>query len=107
MATQQQLNLWRSVRHGASVLGVISLSVVTTLVVQHALPSTPAAAQSSQAQEISATAFNLVDANGIVRARLGTSRTGDGSGVNLSLFDPTGQNRLVTLASATTRSVRR
>jgi hypothetical protein len=91
--------IWQSVRHGISALGIVGLSVVATLAVQHLLVPAPAVAQVGPAQEISATAFTLVDATGTVRARLGPSRIGDGSGVNLSLFDPTGQNRLVTLSS--------
>lgn len=99
MTTRWQRSIWRTVCHSASVLGIVALSVGATLAVQHLLTGAPAVAQAGQAQEISATAFNLVDANGTVRARLGPNRIGDGSGVNLSLFDPTGQNRLVTLGS--------
>jgi hypothetical protein len=99
MVTQRHLNIGRALRHSASVIGIVSLSVITTLAVQHIVASAPAIAQTGQTQEISATAFNLVDAEGTMRARLGPSRNGDGSGVNLSLFDPTGQNRLVTLGS--------
>jgi hypothetical protein len=99
MATRRHLNIWRPFRVGASVLGIVSLSVVSTLAAQRVLAPATAVAQTEQSQAINATAFNLVDANGVVRARLGPNRTGDGSGVNLSFFDPTGQNRVVTLGS--------
>lgn len=56
-----------------------------------------AAAQSSQAQEVSASAFVLVGADGTTLARLGP---GDNGGGNLSLFDPAGTRRLaITSAS--------
>jgi anti-sigma-K factor RskA len=102
MATRWQFSAMRLIRRLASVAGIVALSVASTLAVQHLLAPAPAQAQTGQAQEISATAFNLVDANGTVRARLGANKT-DGAGVNLSFFDPSGQNRLVSLGSGDTQ----
>jgi hypothetical protein len=102
MEARWQLTAWSMVRRAASVAGIVALSIASTLAVQHILAPMPAQAQTGQTQEFSATAFNLVDANGTVRARLGPNKT-NASGVNLSFFDPSGQNRLVSLGSGDTQ----
>ncbi len=54
---------------GASVLGIVALSVLATLTVQHLLLPPPAIAQSDQLQEVRAARFVLVAADGTVLAK--------------------------------------
>ena len=90
MASGRHLDLGRYLRHGVSLLGIVSLSVLSTLLVQHLLNPPPAGAQAGQAQEIRAAAFTVVDANGAVLGRLGPSDRGNG---NLTLYDTAGKVR--------------
>jgi len=94
LPTRSQRNIWGTIRQGASVLGIVSLSVIATLALQHFSVPAPAAAQTGQAQAINAGAFNVVDTNGTVRAALGL---GEAGGANLTLFDSAGRAPLVIL----------
>src|SRR5207302_356980 len=62
--------LFRCLRQGAPVIGIASLSVLTTLFVQRTLNPPAAAAQSSQPQEVRASMFTLVGPEGTALARL-------------------------------------
>jgi hypothetical protein len=75
----------------AAVLGIVALSVVTTLLVQHLVATPPATAQPTQFAEVRATRFVLVAADGTVLANLEPG--GDGNG-RLQLFDKTGTLRV-------------
>ena len=81
----------RYLRQGASVLGIVALSVLATLAVQHLLLPPPATAQSDQVQEVRAARFVLVAADGTVLATLEPG--GDGNG-RLQLFDKAGTLRV-------------
>jgi hypothetical protein len=81
----------RCLRRCASVLSIVALSVETTLAVQHLLLPSPANAQADQFQEIRATRFVLVAADGTVLAKLEPG--GDGNG-RLQLFDKAGTLRV-------------
>ena len=92
MATGHHRDLWRYLRQGASVLGIVSVSVLATLVVQHLLTPPPIAAQPAGVQEVRASAFVLVGADGTVLGRLGQGGLGNG---NLTLYNAAGQQRAV------------
>jgi hypothetical protein len=66
------------IRRLAPLLGVVLLSVFTTLVVERLLIPPPAKAQSEQAGEVRASAFVLVGSDGTQIARLGPGSAGDG-----------------------------
>ena len=83
--------LVRSLRKGASTLGIVSLSVLVTLVVQPALTPPPATAQPNQFEEIRAARFVLVGREGTPLAILETAPAGDG---RLQLFDAAGYLRV-------------
>jgi hypothetical protein len=85
------MELRRRLGQGASALGIVALSVLATLTVQHLLLSPSASAQADQPQEVRATRFVLVAADGTVLARLEPG--GDGNG-RLQLFDKTGTLRV-------------
>lgn len=85
------VGLPRYLLHGASVLGIVSLSVSVTLFVQHLLTPPPATAQSSQPQEVRATRFVLVAPDGTILATLQPG--GDGNGL-LQLRDAGGALRV-------------
>jgi hypothetical protein len=80
------------VRQAVSVLGIVALSVVSTLAVQRLLAPPPASAQPAQFEEVRAGRFVLVGADGTMLARLDPG--GDGNG-RLQLFDARGPLRLV------------
>ena len=81
----------RYLRQGASVLGIVALSVLATLAVQHLLLPPSATAQSGPLQEVRAARFVLVAADGTVLANLEPG--GDGNG-RLQLFDKAGTLRV-------------
>jgi len=74
-----------------SILGIVSLSVISTLLIQRLLLPQPAGAQSAQASEVRASSFVLIGSDGTEIARLGPGSQGAG---NLTLFDQTGQLRI-------------
>jgi hypothetical protein len=74
-----------------TLIGIVLLSVASTLAAQRLLVPTAARAQSGDASEIRASAFVLVGADGTEIARLGPGSQGAG---NLKLFDQTGQLRI-------------
>jgi hypothetical protein len=78
-------------RQTASVLGIVVLSVTTTLIVQRFLAPSPAAAQVGQLEEISATRFTLVGADGTILARL---EPGNDANARLQLFNNVGVLRV-------------
>jgi hypothetical protein len=96
MVTGRHSSRRRYLQNGISVLGIVSLTLLATLTLQPGWAPLPMAAQSTQAKEVRATSFVLVGDDGTIRARLGPEH---GIGVGLSLFDPTGQNRLVAIDS--------
>ena len=79
------------VQRSLLLFGVVALSVVTALTVERLLDPPSAAAQ-GQPQVVRASAFELVDDNGAVLARLGAGPAGNG---NLALFDTQGVRRTV------------
>ena len=85
------LELRRRLGQGASTLGIVVLSVLATLTAQHLLLPPLVIAQPDQPQEVRATRFVLVAADGTVLARLEPG--GDGNG-RLQLFDKTGTLRV-------------
>jgi len=85
------LELRRRLGQGASTLGIVVLSVLATLTAQHLLLPPLVIAQADQPQEVRATRFVLVAADGTVLARLEPG--GDGNG-RLQLFDKTGTLRV-------------
>jgi hypothetical protein len=76
---------------GTSVLGIVLLSVVTTLLVQRMVAPPRAAAQAGQLQEARASKFTLVGSDGTILATLQAS-TVDGNG-QLNVFDAKGNKR--------------
>jgi hypothetical protein len=71
----------------------VSAFLGAVLALSMIVPSS-ATAQSSQAQEIRASAFTLVGPDGTVLARLAPGGSGSG---NLSLYDPAGTRRLAVV----------
>src|SRR5713226_5018223 len=114
MATTLGPSLRRVLRHGASVLGIVAFTVLTTILVQRLLEPPPATAQSSQGGVVRASGFEVVGADGTVLARLSPGaagggtvelfnaagavltriQTGGGGGGNIQLFDAQGNSRL-------------
>ncbi len=82
----------RCLRKGASVVGILSLSVVANVLVQQVLAPPPATAQPGQTQEVRAQRFILVAANGTELARLEPGGEGNG---RLQLFDADGTLRVI------------
>lgn len=76
---------------GTSVVGIVLLSVVTTLLVQRMVAPPRAAAQAGQLQEVRASKFTLVGSDGTILATLQAS-TVDGNG-QLNVFDAKGNKR--------------
>jgi hypothetical protein len=68
------------------------LSVLVTLLVMHTLAAPPATARTGQVEEVRASAFVLVGADGAELARLVPGPQGAG---NLTLFDTAGKARVV------------
>jgi type 1 fimbria pilin len=95
MATDHHFGLWRYLKQVGSVLGIVTLSVLATLVVQRATTPPRASAQSSPGT-VQATEFDLVGQDGTVLARL---RAGGAGGGALLLYDAAGNQR-VGLAAA-------
>jgi hypothetical protein len=83
--------LRRRLKQTGSLFGIVALSVLTTLLVQHLIAPAPATAQSIQTSEIRASSFVLVGADGTIIGRLGPGSSGTG---NLTLFDASGRLRI-------------
>src|SRR5438552_2914225 len=81
---EHKVDSWRHLGQAASVLSIVGLSVLTMMLLQHVLSASSATAQAGPAQEIRASAFVLVAADGTVLGRLGSGGAGSG---NLTLFD--------------------
>src|SRR5581483_10539984 len=95
MATDHHLGLWRYLKQVGSILGIVTLSVLVTVLVMRVLTPRPAQAQASPGA-VQATEFDLVGQNGTVLARL---RAGGAGGGALLLYDAAGNQR-VGLAAA-------
>lgn len=89
MATIHQPCLWRSLRHTATLAGVVALAVATTLLTQRFLIPAQVHAQASVGV-VQATEFDLLGQNGTVLARLQTGQAGN---ANLTLYDTAGNRR--------------
>lgn len=96
MAAKRSVVLRRYFHHGISVLGIVALSVLAMSLVQHAMSPPRATAQSSQPQEVRASAFVLVGADGSVLGRLAPGGQGGG---RLTLYDGTGTQRTALAAA--------
>lgn len=90
MATKYHVGLRRHLKRVTSFLGTVALSALVVLSVQHLLAPPRASAQAGQAQEVRASAFVLVAADGTVVGRLAPSANGGG---RLTLYDNTGAQR--------------
>lgn len=77
-------------KRAASVISIVTLSVVTTLLVQHVITPAPATARSLQEQTTRATVFEVPGGTGML-ARLGPGGFGNG---NLRLWDTSGNLRV-------------
>ena len=82
------------------MLGIVCLSVLTTLFVQRTLNPPAAAAQSSQPQEVRASMFTLVGPEGTALARLEPGADGNG---RLQLLDTNGTVRVALSGDALLR----
>ncbi len=91
MATDHYPRFRRYVKQAGSAIGVVGLSVIVTLLVQHVISPPRATAQVSQ-QEVRAGAFVLVGQDGTVLGRLSAGDQGNGQ---LVLFDASGKQRVV------------
>jgi hypothetical protein len=92
MATGQHSDLWRNLRHGASILGIVALTVLG----MRMFGPRPTAAQPAQQGDIRATSFTLVGPDGTVLARLAPGGQGNG---NLTVFDTAGRPRAALVGS--------
>jgi len=91
MSSREHATVQRYLKQGASVAGMVSLSVIITVLVMRGLAPPQAVAQPGQADEVRASAFVLVGQDGTVLARLTPGRQGGGS---LRLFDTAGNAHL-------------
>jgi hypothetical protein len=91
MRTARLVGLSHCLRQVSSVFGIVSLSVLATLLVQHVLAAPSATAQPSQPQEVRAARFVLVGPDGTELATLEPGRDGNG---RLQLFDAAGTLRV-------------
>ena len=98
MAAGYSWNVHRRRRQAVSVLGPVVLSVLAVLLSQRLLASPRAVAQAGEPQEIRASAFVLVDADGNVRGRLAINAQGNSS---LALLDEAGRPRSVVSGNGT------
>ena len=80
------------------LVGVVVLSVLTTLTIERLVDPAPAAAQGGQRSVQRASAFELVADNGAVLARLAPGPAGNG---NLTLFSTAGAQRTVVFGNGT------
>ena len=92
--------LFRCLRQGAKVIGIVFLSVLTTLFVQRTLNPSAAAAQSTQPEEVRASMFTLVGSEGTALARLEPGADGNG---RLQLLDTNGTVRVALSGDALLR----
>ena len=88
----------RLLQRSVLFVGVVAISVLTTLLVERLANPTPVAAQGGQPQVIRATAFELVGPGDSVLARLSPGGSGNG---NLSLFDTAGNRRAAMAGNGT------
>lgn len=96
MATRRSVVVRRYVHQRISVLGIVALSVLAMSLVQHVMSPPRVTAQSSQPQEVRASAFVLVGPDGTVVGRLAPGANGGG---RLTLFDRTGAQRAAVAAA--------
>jgi hypothetical protein len=92
MTTKRRFSLRRHLRQAASFFGMVALSALTVLLAQRVLAPSSATAQAGQAQEVRASAFVLVGADGSV---LGRFQTGPAANGQLQLLDAAGKTRTV------------
>src|SRR5207249_10987712 len=92
--------LFRCLRRGVPVIGIVSPSVLPTLLAQRTLNPPAAAAQSSQPEEVRASMFTLVGPEGTVLARLEPGADGNG---RLQLLDTNGTVRVALSGDALLR----
>jgi hypothetical protein len=96
MAPHDGRRFQQGLRQAASTVGVVALSVLTTVLVQRGLAPPTATGQSISSGEIRAQAFVLTAPDGTVIGRLGPGSSGNG---NLTLFDSDGRLHLALSGS--------
>jgi hypothetical protein len=90
MVRNHRSGIWRSLRQGATLAGIVVLTVATTLLTQRLISPSPVRAQATPGV-VQATEFDLVGQNGTILAQL---KPGGSSGGSLWLNDATGMNRV-------------